>query len=62
MMQIEKHRKRIILVISLFILLLQLVINHFYGGITLKSLIVILIGWGISIGMLMLALSSVCKK
>lgn len=62
MIKIEKNRKRIILVISLFLLLLQLVINHLYGGITFKSLTAILIGWGISIGMLTLALSSICKK
>lgn len=62
MIRIERNRKRIILIISLFILLLQLVINHLYGGITWKSLAVILAGWGISIGMLTLAFSSICKK
>lgn len=62
MRSIEKNRKRIIRVVSLFILLLQLAVNHVYGGITLESLVVVLIGWGISTAMVILALSSICRK
>ena len=45
----EKKRRCLFLTIGLFILPIQLVINHFYGGITVKSFIVILVGWLISI-------------
>lgn len=47
----DKKRRGLFLTIGLFILPFQLVINHFYGGITVKSFIVILVGWLISIGM-----------
>ena len=46
----DKKRRGLFLTIGLFILPIQLVINHFYGGITVKSFIVILVGWLISIG------------
>lgn len=48
--------------IGLLILPFQLAINHFYGGITVKSLIVILIGWLISIGMLFWVFRSACRR
>lgn len=62
MKRIEKNRKRIIFFISLFILLLQLLVNHVCGGITLKSLLLILVCWGISIVMLAVTFSSICRK
>lgn len=62
MIRIEKKHKRNILVISLFILLLQLIVNHLYGGITMKSLIIISVGWFISIAMLTVVFSSIYKK
>ncbi len=62
MKRIEKNRKLIIFFISLFILLLQLLVNHVCGGITLKSLLLILACWGISIVMLVVTFSSICRK
>lgn len=62
MRRIEKNKKFLIPVISLFILILQLGVNHVYGGITVKSLIVILIGWVITIAMLMVTFSSAYRK
>lgn len=58
----DKQRRRLILAIGLFILPFQLAVNHFCGGITIKSLIVILIGWVISLCMLFLIFHSICKR
>lgn len=58
----DKKRRGLFLAIGLTILPFQLVINHFYGGITVKSFGVILIGWLISIGMLFLVFRSACKR
>ena len=51
----DKKRRGLFLTIGLFILPIQLVINHFYGGITVKSFIV-------SIGMLFLVFRSACRR
>lgn len=58
----DKKRRGLFLTIGLFILPFQLVINHFYGGITVKSFIVILFGWLISIDMLFLVFRSTCRR
>ena len=58
----DKKRRGLFLTIGLFILPIQLVINHFYGGITVKSFIEILVGWLISIGMLFLVFRSACRR
>ena len=57
----DKKRRGLFLTIGLFILPFQLVIN-FYGGITVNSFIVILVGWLISIGMLFLVFRSACRR
>lgn len=58
----DKKRRGLFWTIGLLILPFQLAINHFYGGITVKSLIVILIGWLISIGMLFWVFRSACRR
>ena len=58
----DKKRRGLFLTIGLFILPIQLVSNHFYGGITVKSFIVILVGWLISIGMLFLVFRSAWRR
>ena len=58
----DKKTKRSVSDDRVFILPIQLVINHFYGGITVKSFIVILVGWLISIGMLFLVFRSACRR
>ena len=58
----DKKRRGLFLTIGLFILPNQLVINHIYGGITVKSFIVILGGWLSSIAMLFLVFRSACRR
>lgn len=62
MTQNDKKKRGLFCTIGLLILPFQLTINHFYGGITVKSLIVILIGWLISIGMLFWVFRSACRR
>ena len=58
----DKKRRGLFLTIGLFILQIQLVLNHFYGGITVKSFIVLMVGWLIRIGMLFLFFRSACRR
>ena len=58
----DKKRRGLFQTIGLFIQQIHQVINLFYGGITVKSFIVILFGWLISIGMLFLVFRSTCRR
>lgn len=62
MRRIKRNKKFVLLAISLFILILQFVVNHVYGGITLKSFLLILTGWFITVALLAITFSWAYKK